>query len=263
MKIVDTHTHPFDEAFDGDRGEVMARAREAGVLKMLCPAIDSETHERLFALCDRYPDVCLPMMGLHPTSVNDNPRWREELETVGRLLASGARRYWAVGEVGLDLYWSRDCLDRQVEAFERQAELALHYDLPLVIHTRDAWPEMIASLQRFAGRGLRGVMHAFSGTWEDYLAVLACGDFLFGIGGVVTYKKSPLPELLQRLPLDRIVLETDAPYLPPVPYRGKRNEPAYIVCVCERVAEATGLPAEEVAAATAANAARMFGFTSV
>ena len=260
MKIVDTHTHPFEEAFDEDREAVMTRAREAGVVKMLCPAIDSETHERLFALCDRYPDVCLPMMGLHPTSVNDNPRWREELARVEQLLAAGDRRYWAVGEVGLDLYWSRDWLDRQVEVFERQAELALHYDLPLVIHTRDAWPEMIASLRRFAGRGLRGVLHAFSGTWEDYRAVRACGDFLFGIGGVVTYKKSPLPELLARMPLEQLVLETDAPYLPPVPYRGKRNEPAYIVRVCERVAEATGRTPDEVADVTAANAARLFGF---
>lgn len=260
MILVDTHTHPFDEVFDADREEVMTRAQEAGLAKLLCPAIDSETHERLFALCDRYPDRCLPMMGLHPTSVNDNPRWREELETVERLLAAGERRYWAVGEVGLDFYWSRDWLAEQVEAFERQAELALRYDLPLVIHTRDAWPEMIASLRRFAGRGLRGVMHAFSGTWDDYCAVLACGDFLFGIGGVVTYKKSPLPELLQRIPAERIVLETDAPYLPPVPYRGKRNEPAYIVRVCERVAEATGRTPEEVAVTTTANAARMFGF---
>ena len=200
MELIDTHTHPFDEAFDVDRAEVVARACEAGVRRMMCPAIDAATHAALFGLCDAYPDVCLPMMGLHPTSVNDNPDWRREVALVEEYLSGGvSRRFYAVGEVGLDFYWSREWQREQEEAFRRQVEFSLRFGLPLVIHTREAWPEML-------GR-------------------------------------------LVALP----------PYLPPVPYRGKRNEPAYIVHVCRKVAELKGIAPEEVAAATSANACRMFG----
>lgn len=258
--IIDTHTHPFDEAFDDDRAEVMARAAEAGVATMICPAIDSASHDRLFALCDSYPDTCRPTMGLHPTSVNDNPDWRNELDIVASYLSdAGNRRFYAVGEVGLDFYWSRDWQKEQMEAFEAQVDMSLEHRLPLIIHTRDAWPEMLDVLRAFKGRGLRGIMHAFSGTWDDYLAVKECGDFLFGIGGVLTYKKSTLPDMVSRLPIEEMVLETDAPYLPPVPFRGKRNEPSYIVYTCHRAAEAKGISEAEMAAATAANARRMFG----
>lgn len=259
MRIIDTHTHPFDEAFDGDREQMIERACRAGVVKMMCPAIDSQTHGRLFALCDDYPDLCLPMMGLHPTSVNDNPRWREELDRVEEYLDRGDRKFYAVGEVGLDLHWSRDWRREQQQAFRRQAHLALSHGLPLVVHTRDAWSDMIEILQDFRGSGLRGVMHAFSGSVEDYLAVRECGDFLFGIGGVATYQKSGVAELLEQLPLEHIVLETDSPYLTPVPFRGRRNETSYIVYVCEAVASVKGVSAEEVAAATTENARRMFG----
>lgn len=260
MKLIDTHTHPFDGAFDDDRSEAVERALEAGVCRMMCPAIDSASHEALFRLCDAWPEVCLPLMGLHPTSVNDIPDWLHELEIVERYLCGGTgRRFYGVGEVGLDFYWSRDRQREQTEAFVRQVELSLRCGLPLVIHTRDAWPEMTDVLRGFRGRSLRGIMHAFSGTWEDYEAVRACGDFLFGIGGVVTYKKSTLPETVARIPLDELVLETDAPYLPPVPFRGKRNEPAYIAFVCDKVAAVRGIAPEEVAAATTANACRMFG----
>lgn len=257
---IDTHTHPFDEAFDDDRTEVMARAAEAGVATMICPAIDSASHDRLFALCDSYPDTCRPTMGLHPTSVNDNPDWRNELDIVASYLSdAGNRRFYAVGEVGLDFYWSRDWQKEQMEAFEAQVDMSLEHRLPLIIHTRDAWPEMLDVLRAFKGRGLRGIMHAFSGTWDDYLAVKECGDFLFGIGGVLTYKKSTLPNMVSRLPIEEMVLETDAPYLPPVPFRGKRNEPSYIVYTCRRAAEAKGISEAEMAATTAANARRMFG----
>lgn len=212
MELIDTHTHPFDEAFDVDRAEVVARACEAGVRRMMCPAIDAATHAALFGLCDAYPDVCLPMMGLHPTSVNDNPDWRREVALVEEYLSGGvSRRFYAVGEVGLDFYWSREWQREQEEAFRRQVEFSLRFGLPLVIHTREAWPEMLGLLREFRGSGVRGVMHAFSGTWEEYEAVKACGDFLFGIGGVVTYKKSTLPEVVSRMPLGDMVLETDAP----------------------------------------------------
>lgn len=260
MEIIDTHTHLFDEAFDADRAEVMERAQRAGIAKMMCPAIDSATHERLFTLCDAFPEQCLPMMGLHPTSVNDNPQWRHELRLVEEYLANPAgRRFYAVGEVGLDLYWSRDWQREQEEAFAKQVELALQYDLPLVIHTREAWSEMIALLKRYEGSGIRGIMHAFSGTVADYEAVKACGHFLFGIGGVITYKKSTLPEIVAHIPLEELVLETDSPYLTPAPFRGKRNETAYIRYVCERIAAIKEVSEEEVAAVTTANACRLFG----
>lgn len=259
MHITDTHAHPFEEAFDEDREQVMARATEAGVKAMLCPAVDSASHERLFALCDTWPELCFPAMGLHPTSVNGNPAWRQELDIVERLLGNGNRKFYAVGEIGLDLHWEREWLDQQREAFAAQAELALRFGLPVAIHVRDAWPQMLDMLRSFRGRGLRGVMHAFSGTEEEYAEVERCGDFLFGIGGTVTYKKSPLPDLVARMPLGKMVLETDAPYLPPVPFRGKRNEPAYIARTCARVAEIKGMTPTEIAAVTTLSARRMFG----
>lgn len=260
MEIIDTHAHPFDEAFDMDRDQVMDCALRAGVSRIMCPAIDSSSHERLFKLCDTYPEACLPMMGLHPTSVNDNPDWRGELEKVeGYLAGAAGRKFYAVGEVGIDLYWSRDWLREQEEAFTSQVEMSVRYRLPLVIHTRDAWPQVTEILHGFRGRGLRGIMHAFGGSWEDYARLKGLGDFMFGIGGTVTYKKSPLPEIVARMPLGDIVLETDSPYLSPTPFRGKRNEPSNSVYVCEKVAQIKGLGMEEVAAATTANARRMFG----
>lgn len=259
--IIDTHTHIYDKAFDGDRDQAVERARAAGVRFMMCPAIDSGSHGRLFDLCRRHEGVCLPMMGLHPTSVNDNPAWREELALVEKYLASppAGLKFHAVGEVGLDLYWSREWRKEQEEAFARQIELSLHYGSPLVIHTRDAWPQMTEMLSRYADRGLRGVMHSFSGTAEDYLAIKGFGDFMFGIGGPVTYRNSALPDIVRLMPMEDILLETDSPYLPPVPYRGKRNESSYLVNICDRVAEIKELDPAEVAAATTANAGRMFG----
>lgn len=258
MQLIDTHTHPFDEAFDGDREQMIERARQAGVEKMLCPAVDSSTHEGLFAVCDAHPELCLPLMGLHPTSVNDNPRWREELELVGSCLGGG-RKFCGVGEIGLDLHWSRQWIREQEEAFVAQAELAIASGLPIAVHVRDCWSEMRDVLRKFKGRGLRGVMHAFSGTVDDYRAVRECGDFLFGVGGVVTYKKSTVAEVLKQIPLEEIVLETDAPYLTPVPFRGSRNETSYIRYVCTHVASVKNTTEEEVARITSDNARRMFG----
>lgn len=202
------------------------------------------------------------MMGLHPTSVNGNPRWREELDRVERLLQeppAGIPPFCAVGEIGLDLYWSRDYRAEQTEAFRRQIELALAIGLPVAVHTREAWPETLALLDDYRGRGLRGVFHAFSESPETYRALKETGDFLFGIGGVVTFKKSRLADTVRAMELDDLVLETDAPYLTPAPHRGRRNEPAYVRYVCEKVAALKGLSPEEVAAATTRNAARLFG----
>ncbi len=259
--MIDTHAHIYTEEFDADRTEVVRRAREAGVGRLLLPAIDSESHERLFATCRAYPDSCTPMMGLHPTSVNDNPRWRAELDAVERYLAAPPEglRFCGVGEIGLDFYWSSDFREEQTEAFRGQIELALRHRLPVAVHTRSAWPETVAIVQEYAGRGLRGVFHAFSDTLETYRTLRECGEFVFGIGGVVTFRKSPLAEVVRGMEMRDIVLETDCPYLTPAPFRGRRNEPAYMRFVCEKVAELKGLAPEEVAAETEANARRMFG----
>lgn len=262
MKLTDTHSHLYEPEFDDDREEALARAAEAGVQRLLLPAIDSASHERLFDLCRRHPQQCVPMMGLHPTSVNDNPRWREELALAEHYLASppeGIARFCAVGEIGLDLYWSRDYRQEQYEAFRRQIDLSLAYGLPIAVHTRDAWPETAELMRTYRGRGVRGVFHAFSDTAETYRELKNYGDFAFGIGGVVTFRKSKLADVVREMDLCDIVLETDCPYLTPVPHRGERNESAYVRFVCEKVAELKGLTPEEVATATTANAERIFG----
>ena len=262
MKLTDTHSHLYDEAFDSDREEALARTAAEGVGKLLLPAIDSESHERLFGLCRSHPKRCVPMMGLHPSSVNDNPRWREELALVERYLQNppeGIPGFCAVGEIGLDLYWNRDFRDEQAEAFRRQIDLALQHGLPIAVHTRDAWPETVALAREYRGRGVRGVFHAFSDGLETYRKLKEYGDFVFGIGGVVTFKKSELAEVVREMELRDIVLETDCPYLTPAPRRGERNESAYVRYVCEKVAEIKGLTPAEVAEATTANAGRMFG----
>lgn len=262
MKLIDTHSHLYEAEFDDDREEALARAAAEGVGRLLLPAIDSESHERLFALCRNHPDRCTPMMGLHPTSVNDNPHWREELALVEQYLQHpprGITAFCAVGEIGLDLYWSRDFREEQIEAFRCQIELALRYGLPIAVHTRDAWPETVELIRTFRGRGLRGVFHAFSDGIETYRELKQYGDFVFGIGGVVTYKKSRIADVVREMALGDLVLETDCPYLTPVPHRGERNESAYVRYVCAKVAELKGIDEEEVAAATTATAERIFG----
>ena len=234
MRLTDTHSHLYAPEFDADREEALARAADAGVERALLPAIDSESHERLFGLCRSHPERCAPMMGLHPTSVNDNPRWREELALVERYLETppAGIRFCAVGEIGLDLYWSRDFRAEQLEAFRRQIDLSLEYGLPIAVHTRDAWPETVELMREYKGRGVRGVFHAFSDTADTYRELKEYGDF---------------------------VLETDCPYLTPAPHRGERNESAYVRYVCEKVAELKGLTPGETAEATTANAERIFG----
>lgn len=187
--LIDTHSHIYDSAFDEDRAEAIDAARASGVEVLLMPAIDSLSHEPMLDVARLYPDYCLPMIGLHPTSVNDNPDYERELSLVEEYLASPPMRFYGIGEVGLDLYWEQRWEREQMDVLRRQIELSLHYDLPLAIHTRQAMPQMCEVLSEFAGRGMRGVMHAFSGTVEDYERIRGYGDFLFGIGGTVTYKK--------------------------------------------------------------------------
>lgn len=269
IALIDTHSHIYAEEFDADRDKAIRRTREAGVERLLLPAIDSESHERLFDVVRRYPDRCTPMMGLHPTSVNDNPRWREELALVERYLCSppeGVGRFCAVGEIGLDYYWDDRFKAEQLEAFTTQCRLAATYDLPVAVHTRAAWDDMCRTVEtetkaaREKGLRLRGVFHAFAEDADTYRQLKECGDFLFGIGGVVTFKKSRLADTVREMELDDLVLETDCPYLTPVPYRGQRNESGYIPYICNKIAALKDTTPEEVAAATTRNARRMFGF---
>lgn len=272
MKFIDTHTHIYGPEFDEDRNETLQRAAEAGVEAFIFPAIDRQTNEAQFALTRQHKN-CYSLIGLHPTSVNDNPQWREELRDVEQLLkaCNGANcdepagsamrpveRFYGVGEVGLDFYWSSDFMAEQEEAFRRQVELAVEYDLPLVIHTRSAWDRMLSVLEEYKGSA-RGILHAFGEGVEVWRRIERLGGFLVGIGGVVTYKKSPLAESVPHIPLSAMVLETDSPYLSPVPLRGKRNEPKNLVYICEQIARLKGCTPDEVAAATTHNARQLFG----
>ena len=259
--LIDTHSHIYDEAFDDDRNEVVERARAEGVERIILPAIDGESNERLFDLCRACGDYVVPLMGLHPTSVNDNPHWREELAEVERLLQApphGIERFYGVGEIGLDLYWSRDWQAEQTEAFRAQVDLALAHNLPIVVHTRDAWEEMAEVVEAYAGRGLRGIFHAYSSDVAMYERLRKCGDFVFGIGGVVTFKKSAVAEVVKHMRLEDLVVETDAPYLTPAPHRGTRNESSYVRFVAAKIAELKGVDYEEVAMQTTMNAKRIF-----
>lgn len=259
--IIDTHSHIYSSEFDKDVDSVIEEARNSGVTEILMPAVDSESHARLFELAHIYKE-CIPMMGLHPTSINDNPKWREELELVEKHLQNPpVERFCAVGEIGLDFYWSCDFKSEQFEAFHRQIEMALNYNLPVVVHCRDAWGDVIEVLEKYKDRGLKGVLHAYSGDIEAYLRLRGCGDFLFGIGGVVTFKNSKLSDVVAQIPLSEIVIETDAPYLTPAPYRGKRNEPKFTIYICDKIAELKGITSEEVAKQTTINAQRMFGLS--
>ena len=267
MRLIDTHSHLYDEAFDADREEALARAAACGVERLLLPAIDSASHERLFDLCRRHPDRCRPMMGLHPTSVNDNPRWREELALVARLLDAppeGVGAFCAVGEIGLDYYWSDAFVAQQTEAFVAQLRLAARLDLPVAIHTRAAWDDMCRIIEaeteraRAHGQRLRGVFHAYSEDAATYRRLRAAGDWLFGIGGTVTYRRSTAAEALREMDPADIVLETDCPYLAPVPFRGKRNDSTKISHVAEELARIKGVDIERVLEVTWENACRFY-----
>lgn len=260
--LIDTHSHIYDEAFDNDRKEVVERAVAEGIERVVLPAIDGESNERLFDMCREYGDYVVPLMGLHPTSVNDNPRWRDELAEVELLLENpphGINKFYGVGEIGLDLYWSRDWQTEQTEAFRAQLDMAVKYDLPIVVHTRDAWDEMAKIVEEYCDKGLRGIFHAFSADTAMYERLRKTGDFLFGIGGVVTFKKSALAEVVKSMRLEDLVIETDSPYLTPAPHRGTRNESSYVRFVAAKIAELKCVDYEVVAEQTTINAKRIFG----
>ena len=257
--MIDTHSHIYSEEFDADRGECLERAWTAGVEALILPDIDSSSRGRMFDLAAAEPQRCLPLAGFHPTSVNDNASWREELDMVERLLQSPPMRLYGVGEIGLDLYWSQEFFREQREALHAQLELALQYDMPVVIHTRSAYEQMLDAVATYRGRGLRGVFHAFADSADMARKLCREGDFFIGVGGVVTFKNAGLDRVVAELPTELLLLETDCPYLTPVPHRGKRNESAYVDLVCRKVADLHGKSYEQVDDITTCSARMLFG----
>jgi TatD DNase family protein len=254
MYITDTHCHLYVKDFAGDIAQVIDRAVAEGVQQFYLPAIDSSEIAAMLALEAAYPGKCIAMMGLHPCSVKEN--YEQELALVHHWL--GKRKFAAVGEIGLDFYWDKTFVNEQYAAFRQQIAWALQYQLPIVIHTRNAMQETIQVVKAYAGKGLKGIFHCFSGSYESAVQIINAGFYL-GIGGVITYKNAGLPEVLQKISLEHIVLETDAPYLTPVPFRGKRNESSYLTYILAKLAEVKGVSVQEVADITTANAQKIFG----
>ncbi len=253
MNIIDSHTHLYLEDFKDDIHEVIDRAQKEGVSGFYLPAIDSSTIDAQFELEKKFPGLCFAMAGLHPCSVKEN--YKDELMIIASWLSK--RKFAAIGEIGLDMYWDKTFIDQQYECFHKQIEIALQYDLPVVLHTRDAMDESIGVIQQYRSKGLKGIFHCFGGSLEQAQKIIDC-SFLMGIGGVMTYKKSGLDTVLKDVPLENLVLETDAPYLTPVPFRGKRNEPSYLKYVIAKIAEIKNVSEEEVARVTTNNALATF-----
>lgn len=253
MKLIDTHCHLYVEEFKNDVDAVIARAQVQGVEQFYLPGIDSESIPAMLALEASYPGVCKAMMGLHPCYVKEN--YLQELNMVQHWLEQ--RDFPAIGEIGLDYYWDTSFKTQQQEVFETQMGWAHERGLPIVIHTRNAMQETIEMVKPFAAKGLKGIFHCFSGSYESAKQIVDLG-FLLGIGGVITYKNAGLPKALENIGVEHLVLETDAPYLSPVPYRGKRNESAYLLHIAEVLAGAKGITVAELASITTANAIALF-----
>ncbi len=253
MHYIDTHIHIDAEEFDADRKETVERAVNAGMTAMLVPAIDEKSLDKVLSVCQDYPHFAYPMVGLHPEEVRD-----DFSEVLGRMQKLLPGPFVAIGEVGLDFYWSREFEKEQCLAFEMQVQWACEWKMPLMIHSRKAQNELVAILKKYNSQLAGGVFHCFTGNMKEAEQLLEFDGFALGIGGVLTFKKSHLPEVVAQLPLGRIVLETDAPYMAPVPMRGKRNESAFIPYVIHKMSECLGVSPEVVAEATTANARRIF-----
>lgn len=253
MRFIDTHSHIYDSSFQEDMDALMASAKVAGVEKIYMPGIDSTCVEGMMDMEKKYPGICIPMMGLHPCYVKEN--YQEELAIVEAWLAK--RKFAAIGEIGLDYYWDKSFAKEQQFVFEKQMQWGLDGGLPINIHTRNAMGETIEMVKPFAKKGLKGIFHCFSGSKESAQQIVEMG-FLLGVGGVLTYKNAGIAEAVVDIPLEFLVLETDAPYLPPVPFRGKRNEPAFMVEVAKKLADIKNIPLHVVAEKTSENAERIF-----
>jgi TatD DNase family protein len=253
MQFIDTHTHLYLPEFDGDRTEVVSRALDNGVSKMLLPNIDILSVGPMLSVADSYPALCSPMIGLHPTSVKND--YESQLDHLESLFSS--REYIAIGEIGIDLYWDKTFLEEQLISFRRQIEFAIGKGLPVVIHSREAFPQVFSVLDEFTGSGLKGVFHAFTGNIGDAERAIGMG-FKLGIGGIVTFRNSGLDKILKETGPGNIILETDSPYLAPVPYRGKRNESSYLCIINKKLAEIFGLSEEETASIAYLNSTELF-----
>jgi len=254
MKIIDTHSHIYEEEFDVDIEDVIERARNVGVEKILLPNVDEDSIQRLHSISAKYPDYCLPMMGLHPTSVTKD--WQEQLNKIASQFEEN--KYVAVGEIGLDLYWDKTYQIEQILAFKEQLRWSIDYDYPVSIHSRNATKEVFKSIKSVGANKIRGIFHSFSGNTDDLRNIFKLGDFMLGINGVITFKNASLTSVITETDLSHIVIETDAPYLAPTPYRGKRNEPSYTLLVINKLAEIFDTSPEIVAEITTQNAQKMF-----
>ena len=253
MKLIDTHTHLYLDNFDPDRDEIIQNAIDMSVETMLLPAIDSTTFDSMMELSNNYPHNCLPMIGLHPTSVVDN--YENELKLVEDELTKGG--YIAVGEIGIDLYWDKSFVDQQKDAFRKQLKLAKKHKLPVAIHTRDSFNEIYTIVKEESNDELKGVFHCFTGTSSEAKKIIDVG-FLMGIGGIITFKNSGLAEVVNSIPVKHLLLETDAPFLTPAPFRGKRNQSAYLTYIARKLAEVKNIGVEQLADITTKNAVELF-----
>ncbi len=253
MVFIDTHIHIDGKEFDEDREDVIMRAKEAGASAILVPAVDEESVRKIIDVCHEFPGYAFPMIGLHPEEVRD-----DFTQVLDRMESMFNEEFVAIGEIGLDFYWSREFEQQQLEAFERQVQWACRTRLPLMIHCRKAQNELVAILRRYKDRLPGGVFHCFTGNAQEARQLLEFDNFSLGIGGVLTFKNSHLPEVVADIPISRIVLETDAPYMAPVPMRGKRNESAFVRYIIDRLAMCYGISSEEVATETTLNAKRIF-----
>jgi len=253
IQLIDTHTHLYLPEFDTDRDEMIGRAVKSSVVMMLMPNIDLKSVGPMLASESRYPGICFSMIGLHPTSVKDD--FNEQLEKLESIY--NEHSFIAIGEIGIDLYWDKTFLKEQLIAFRRQISSAIQRGLPVVVHARESFPEVFSTLDEFSGKGLKGVFHAFTGNLQDAEKAIGMG-FKLGIGGIVTFKNSGLDKVVKEIGVQNLILETDSPYLPPVPYRGKRNESSYICIINKKIAEIVGMSEEEVAEITFENSTRLF-----
>ena len=255
MNFIDTHTHLFASEFDNDIDIVIKNALDNGISKMLLPNIDSTTTTKMLQLCDRHPNNCYPMIGLHPCSVKKD-NLEKEISHVEQMLSQN--KFIAVGEIGLDLYWDKSTLDLQKIAFESQIELAKKYQLPIVIHVRDSFDEAIEIVERLNDYNLSGVFHCFTGNLEEAQRIINLNNFYLGIGGVVTFKNGGINKIINQVSLDRIILETDSPYLSPTPFRGTRNESKYLLNIAHKMAELYNIDIKDIAKKTTKNAIDLF-----
>jgi len=252
--LIDTHSHIYSTDFIHDLDEVIQRAYSNDVRKIILPNIDSSSVKNLLNLVDTYPHICIPLMGLHPTSVNHD--YQEELQVVDYWLKK--RKFYGIGEIGIDLYWDKSFLEEQIHAFKFQLELARQYQLPVVVHVRDSFDEVYKVLLEVKDNDLRGVFHSFTGTIEQAKLIIDLG-FKIGIGGIVTFKKSGLDETIKQIDPSHLILETDSPYLTPTPFRGKRNESSYLIYIAQKIADLYQITVGEIAKITTENAKNLFG----